>query len=202
MSSVLHRLKNETLALHQQLESVSYAKEIRGHQLGFSQYVDLLLKNEYCYRQVEEQLASTYPATPDSPLSLFASNRGNDLRVDLANLEIEQTFVDLPWAYTGSPPSLPRLLGTLYVLEGARLGGNVIVKALKKTPQLASIDRFHFFEQDGIHVGQRWRLFRNLMSSLVFSPGDEEQVVEAANRLFGSFYQVFKENISKLSAGL
>ena len=88
--------------------------------------------------------------------------------------------------------SIAELIGTLYVLEGSRLGGNVIVKALRKNQNLSEISDFHFYGQPGINIRERWISLMQIGNSLLTSPEATTTAAEKATAVFQYFHAVFQ----------
>lgn len=79
---------------------------------------------------------------------------------------------------------LPQALGSLYVLEGATLGGQVVMRYLTGVPGLAGVTWFSFFASYGDEVGPRWREFGEFLT--VHAGGHDEAIVQAACETFTS----------------
>jgi len=78
-------------------------------------------------------------------------------------------------------------LGCLYVLEGATLGGQLIVRHLSQLPGLADEVTFSFFSSYGAEVSAMWREFREFLSAQ--AEGGNEAIVGAACETFTSMGQ-------------
>ena len=190
-SILFQRLKTETQTQHDALESASHAGSIMAHTLTLDQYVDLVVKNHFCYQQLEPQLEALFPQESGHPLAAFASRRADDLAEDLNLLSVPSR--QFAWTYLPPELDLASLIGALYVLEGSRLGGKVIVRALQKNLHLASISRFHFFEQTGIETGPRWLAFQQAANHCLADSTAISRAVESAKRMFQSFQMVYEE---------
>jgi len=77
---------------------------------------------------------------------------------------------------------LPQALGCLYVLEGATLGGQVVMRYLTGVPHLKEVTWFSFFSSYGAEVGPMWREFGELLT--IQARGDGEAIVQAACETF------------------
>lgn len=75
------------------------------------------------------------------------------------------------------------VLGALYVLEGAALGGRVIARMLKAEGCLPQ-NAFQFFEGKGADTGPSWISFTNFLNQRASTPEQIRQVVTAANETF------------------
>jgi heme oxygenase len=77
---------------------------------------------------------------------------------------------------------LPHALGCLYVLEGATLGGQVVLRHLTGVPSLEGVTWFSFLSSYGAEVGPMWREFGEFLT--VQANGDDEAIVRAACETF------------------
>ncbi|MFK7808214.1 MAG: biliverdin-producing heme oxygenase [Saprospiraceae bacterium] len=188
---ILSDLKIQTRALHDDLEEVSFAKEIMSRKINKNQYLEVLVKSKWIYNQLEPPLNKQLKLAQNKSLHSFTSERVSHLNKDIAALQAQKEKKDYPlFSHQIQNNSLSELIGVLYVLEGARLGGKVIVKALNRNSNLEGIEHFHFYEQQGIETGPRWKLFQTKARELITTADQGEKAIEAANRIFNYFYQV------------
>lgn len=185
-------LKAATTEAHRKLESVSFASEIMSRQLTDEQYRVLILNNRLIYSELEPLLNEALITDKLQKLSLFTSKRLADLDRDAAY------FLDKQLPSKGKPhleintDSVPEILGVLYVLEGSRLGGNVIVKALKKNEHLGDFPTFHFYQQEGIDIRTRWMSLMQIGNQLL-NEADSKIAAASANVVFDYFHEVFRK---------
>lgn len=195
MSQILGHLKSITQPSHDRLETVSFAHEIMSQKITRPQYLQLLAKTEILYQAIEPVVNQFIKESKINKISPFISNRLADVKKDLKLLNGKQSAYILQ----DSPVrihALPALIGTLYVLEGARLGGKVIVRALQKNTELADIKDFHFYEQAGIDTRQRWLNFRNLAEEMITDSAAVEVAARAAQETFDFFYKIHRKPLS------
>ena len=83
-------------------------------------------------------------------------------------------------------PGLPEALGALYVLEGATLGGQVIVRALRRNLGITPESGGAYFHAYGPETGRMWQAFGEAMRREV-APEDEERVIAGARDTFLAF---------------
>ena len=113
------------------------------------------------------------------------------LNDDLAALEIDRTTI--PYAKPDLLPELPTLshaLGSLYVVEGSKLGGRVILHHLERRmgSEIAGATRFF----SGNTAGPSWQSFRATLDGFGFRhPQLRDDVVIGANRTFISLEKWF-----------
>jgi heme oxygenase len=82
------------------------------------------------------------------------------------------------------PPS--RALGSLYVLEGATLGGQIISRHLQATLGLNQKRGAAFFNGYGSENGQMWREFGKTLTESTETKADPSQVLKGAEETFRS----------------
>jgi heme oxygenase len=113
-----------------------------------------LLERFYGFHAVWE------PAIAASPVAAFAADRGRlaCLRTDLVGLGLsEADLAALPRCRPAAAlaGTSARAIGSLYVMEGSTLGGQVISRALKD----AGRESLAYFNPYGRETGARWRAF-------------------------------------------
>lgn len=198
MSQALTRLKSATQSQHDLLETVSFAREIMSQRISRSEYIQLLNKTAVIYRVLEPTVNAFIDKYPTRSLISFISNRLSKVEKDLTDLNQLETQNSSIHSNQRKIEikQLPDLIGVLYVLEGARLGGKVIVKALHKNPALADITAFHFYQQDGINTRQRWLSFRTLADEYLVEEQDQKRAAQSALKTFEYFYNIHRIGFS------
>jgi heme oxygenase len=126
-------------------------------------------------------------------LELRARNHTSCLVADLVSLGAN--LHDLPRAPREMLPELPSFahaLGALYVLEGATLGGRVILRDLEARMGAAVFGAGRFFGGRGDTVELVWKSFRAAVDSFGRErPELRADVVCGAERTFGSMLDWF-----------
>jgi heme oxygenase len=173
------RLRAETREVHQRLET---ELGLVDGELTAARYRDVLARFHGFYAVLEPRLDRWHHAHPviDWPDRRKLPALAADLRS--LGLSAEQVAALPPC------PSVPRVddvaagLGTLYVVEGATLGGQLLVRELSPVVPSASLA---FFASYGPEVGRRWRHWRRVTDAWV---GDDvargDAVVAQATRTF------------------
>ncbi len=82
--------------------------------------------------------------------------------------------------------SLLPLLGSLYVLEGATLGGQILSRHFARQLNLSPDRGCAFFAGYGLDTGRRWRSFCELLTSYSL-PDHDAVIVQSAICTFGCF---------------
>ena len=167
--SLLLTLRVRTRAAHERLEA---EVDVPHRWRDRSAYTALLSGFRTAYAPLERAVdasAGTVVALPD-----WAQRRGKT-----AWLDEDLAALDAPPAAALEVPSLATaedVAGAAYVLEGATLGGAVVLRSLD--PALPH----RFFTAYGTERGRRWRAFRNHLDGLTGL--DQEAVVASADRTF------------------
>ena len=178
MISVLDRIREETRPLHDAIERESRLSRADFDGAGYRWYLQKLLG---FHAPLEEQL---------KPLSArhglageFAERWKTPLFLrDLAALGMPAEAVAWsPWL--PRPAGLGGLLGCAYVLEGATLGGKVLLRRWgARLPEVAAAQAY--LDCYGDQAGPRWRaLLRVLDERLVLAP-EQDAAVAAARDCF------------------
>lgn len=82
--------------------------------------------------------------------------------------------------------TLPHVLGCLYVIEGATLGGQIITRRLQMTLGLTPESGASFFNGYGVETGPRWRAFGATLTAVAQRTGGEDDIIASANQTFAS----------------
>ena len=150
---LLHRLRHETRSLHDQLERHPRLAPLTTDALSREAYGELLERLLGFYEPLEARLA-----TQEAPVALADRWKTPLLVRDLH-------------ALGRSPAALPRcaalpevcsaehVLGCLYVLEGATLGGAVIRRHLARNLGVTPEAGGAFYASYGANVGPMWKAF-------------------------------------------
>ena len=87
------------------------------------------------------------------------------------------------------------LLGSMYVVEGSTLGGQLISRELERSSGFYSGLGYSFFRSYGKKVGQQWKAFTAMLET---APAEEEEaILLGANATFAAFARWFEPIRSK-----
>jgi heme oxygenase (biliverdin-IX-beta and delta-forming) len=182
LTSVAEILKVQTVWEHQQ------AEEMIRPQLGSLKQIHdyaALLKTFYGFYSPVEQSISNFVSKKLLPDISERRNSKLILR-DLEALGISADSIPLcsrlPEIY--SPATA---LGSMYVLEGSTLGGQMIARMLQKNPMLNLVPgQLNFFQGYREETGRKWKSFQAALNLL---DGETEILVSAARQTFSLFTQ-------------
>ena len=80
--------------------------------------------------------------------------------------------------------SVAEVLGCLYVIEGASLGGQIIAKHLKANLGLTPETGASFFSGYGASTGDYWLAFKTLLTEVATTLDQDDQIVRSAKSTF------------------
>lgn len=182
---ILKRLKLATSACHSALEDQLPLMHANLSREAYRQFVGRFFG---FYAPLEAQLM----ASPHwQHLGFDYTNRQKTPRLaqDLLSLgSTAQALSDTPLCTDLPVLETPeQLLGCLYVIEGATLGGRVITRHLEGQLGLKPESGGAFFDGYGTETGSRWKVFCTLLSTHADHCADEgchEAIVAGANHTF------------------
>jgi heme oxygenase len=182
--SLSAQLRAQTAPLHREVE---IKLGLPGAISNRDEYLVWLTRFFGLYEPLESSLAD-FSYWNDLGLELRARNHCSCLVADLAALSAN--LHDLPRAGRGVLPELPifaHALGALYVLEGATLGGRVILRDLEARMRTAIFGATRFFGGRGDAVQPMWTTFRSAVDGFGQErPELRADVVSGAERTFRS----------------
>jgi heme oxygenase len=182
---LMTRVKRETREQHQQLESIL---PIARENFTLAEYQFVLEKFFGIYRPLEAGI-SEFAALPETQ-QWERRKKTTTLENDLADLGLAQAAImALPMARIATMNTLPEILGTMYVLEGATLGGQFISRAVGQRFGFDQRKGCRFFSSYGPEVGSMWRCFGEVVREQMNSSDDADRFVAYATLTFSTFAQ-------------
>lgn len=121
-------------------------------------------------------------------LGLRAAER---LKLPLLNRDLATIGVSpaQPACPDPGPLGVPEALGALYVLEGATLGGQIILRRIKVPLRLSVEKGGAYYYGYGSRTGDQWKLFGEAVQRWVDRNGSGDRVVDAAADCFTAFVE-------------
>jgi heme oxygenase len=154
-------LKEKTQTLHDELEHLMFVTEIMNKTLSLDQYKKNIVINYAVHKQLENQLFEAVSDELQSKLNLGSRKKLPALEKDINELNIEEG--EVLWQSNAEPEVLENdafILGALYVLEGATLGGHVIAKNLATNPNFVHQNiPVHYYSVYGEDLMNNWKSF-------------------------------------------
>lgn len=184
----MQRLKSETRPHHERTEAQVRLMDADLTPTAYRRHLEAL---HGFYVPLEARLAGLgLESIPG--LSLHARWKVSLLEEDLRALGHDDASLgrlprcaDLP-----SLAGVPEALGCLYVLEGSTLGGQLILRHLRRHFDGVSLGDFCFFRAYGEEVGPRWRAFGDAVNQASVAAAEDTfdaRVVKGAQDIFDAF---------------
>jgi len=183
---ILQRLRDETSRNHSAIES---QMPVLDPDLPLATYCQLLKRFWGYYAPLEDLLRTEIDIYwPDQ--EYLCSERAKapllekDLRAFGQSMELLERCTNLPELKTPA-----QVLGCLYVIEGATLGGQIISKHLLANLGLGPETGAAFFNGYGAHSGQQWQSFRSFLTSNAEPMNQDDEIVVSSNDTFKTLGQ-------------
>lgn len=189
---IMGKLKEATREQHEALEQTV---DVMNRMFDLDNYKTLLSKFYRFYSSIEPELAKLDLKKHGYDLS--ERLKTPKLEKDLEHLGILDEAKKLPtWDNLPALDTPEKAFGTLYVLEGATLGGQVINRHLKEHLDLTPENGGLFFSGYGMKTGEMWKEFIQMATEFAFAAHNDEAIVQSAKDTFDSFKNCFLEPIS------
>ncbi|PWS28893.1 hypothetical protein DHW03_03405 [Pedobacter yonginense] len=187
-------LRTETADKHKELESLMFVDEIMNKSLTIEAYKKLLTINYIIHQKLENKLANMLDVDVANKLQMADRLKLNALEKDLEYWGIDRfTLPELNFDLFVPDKTTPAVLGALYVLEGATLGGNVIKKQiLANTNFQHSENGLHYYGVYGDELGSKWKSFVSVLNETV-QEADPEACINSANNTFDNLIKLSRQ---------
>lgn len=177
-------LKEKTQLHHDELENLMFVNEIMNKTLSHDQYKRNVVINYVVHKHFENLLFAAASDKLQRELNLDLRKKLPALEKDIQELNIEEGDVFLQ-----SDPELEILendafiLGALYVLEGATLGGHVIAKNLAGNPNFVGKSiSLNYYSVYGENLIENWKSFVAVLNEVPET--DYHYAIEGAAMMF------------------
>lgn len=182
---LIERLRAETRADHERIEA---ATDLLAPNLTPERYIHFLERMFGYLEPLEARLAAA-PGWSETGIEPRARARAHLVVADLAALGHDRARIDgLPRCEALPDVSIPaRALGGLYVLEGSRLGGRVLTRALGPRFGLDPTRGLSFLSGGPVDSAPSWpRLLEALESWAATHPECQDELVRAARETYAT----------------
>jgi heme oxygenase (biliverdin-IX-beta and delta-forming) len=184
----IKKLKQETAVDHRAVEG---ALPLMHNGLTTADYVRCLKQLYGIVAAWEEHAVEVAPSWLQP--ALLVRRRQALLEQDLAWFgvtERDERRPELP-----AMDDLPSLFGTMYVMEGSKLGGQFIARHVEKELHLSEGHGNSYFSGNGNQTGTMWKEFGEMLRVRV--PDEQtEAVVASAKAMFATFSQWMQGNLA------
>lgn len=192
---ILKKLKEATKVQHERLESIV---NLVDENLSMENYKQTLLRFYRFYDAIEPKLAKF--ELENFGYHLSKRRRLPLLKTDLQKLGATRELEDIPkWQGLPSLDTIGEAFGSLYVIEGSSLGGQVILRHLKTRLGLDSENGASFFDIYGSETGKMWKEFGEIITRFSEDYKNDDEIIKGAVETFDGFSACFlDESMKKL----
>jgi len=189
---IMAKLKEATRDQHENLENTV---DVMGEVFSLENYKKLLTKFYRFYAAIEPKVAEN--DLQSAGFDFEARRKTPLLEKDLEALGILETVRSEVPLWNGLPDvsTLAKAFGSIYVMEGATLGGQVITRHLEKDFGLTAENGAAFFNSYGASVGPMWKSFKETLTAFAEKNGDDHPIIGTARETFDSFSKCFAETV-------
>ena len=174
-------LKAATKDNHDELENLMFVDEIMNKSLSIDNYRKILSTNYVVHKVIEPKIEAALTDEVKDALKLQNRFKLDALQADAVESDLDISELDnLAASLDDIKITNESALGTLYVLEGATLGGNVILKKLRNTPGFEDFSLSYY----AVYKDQLMNNWMSFVQTLNSSGADSETVVEGAKSTF------------------
>jgi heme oxygenase (biliverdin-IX-beta and delta-forming) len=178
------RLRQATDALHR---SVERRFDLERGIEDAGDYCALLARFFGFYAPIERELLRL--DWRNSGIDISTRHKSPWLAADLSDFGLAPAAIAALPQYPAAPrsDSLPEALGILYVLEGATLGGQVVLRRLSAKIGISPVFGGRFFASYGPDVGRMWRGYVDVLERCGDAPPRAETIERSAVVAFKAF---------------
>jgi heme oxygenase len=189
------KLKAQTQVLHNELEQQMFVQHIMQKTLNIEQYKKLLACNYLVHNLYEEEIFNKL--TTEIALSIDVEKRTKltSLIKDLHEAKISEQALEQINIDNIEFVNEYTALGSMYVLEGATLGGSVIIKQLRLNSNFDSLFKFNYYGIYGKDLITNWQQFLSQLNTIPETHHDE--VILGAENMFKEIIKI-SEKLKKV----
>lgn len=189
---IMTKLKEATREQHDNLENTV---NVMDRLFSIDDYQMLLTKFYRFYAAIEPRVAAN--DLQKAEFDFDARRKTALLEKDLKALGVlDDVRGNVPlWEKLPPLDTSAKAFGSLYVMEGATLGGQVITRHLKQHLDLTPEHGGAFFNSYGANVGPMWKSFGATLTAFAESGEADEEIIEAARKTFDSFRDCFLQPV-------
>ena len=191
---IANLLRTETAQNHKKLESLMFVNEIMNNSLSIDQYKKLLTINYIIHQKLENELANMLDSVIAEQLEMKDRLKLNALTKDLDYWNINSlTLPELAFELFIPEKNTAEVLGALYVLEGATLGGNVIKRHILANPNFKNHeDGLNYYGVYGEQLSTKWKNFVSVLNERV-EEADYKRCINSANQTFNNLIRLSEQ---------
>jgi heme oxygenase len=180
------RLRHSTETLHRRVEK---HLDLLGRNWTPAAYCRLLETLRAIYAPIERRLTAL--DWSGSGIDVSARCKSHWLDADLADFGVDVESVQMTCTDLPRLESIASGLGTLYVLEGSTLGGQIILRTLRPQLAISSTHGGRFYASYGAQIGAMWRSYISVLENAAQLPQHASEIELGALETFGAFERWF-----------
>lgn len=181
-NSILVQLKTRTAHQHQATEATV---NLMRPDYTLEDYRKLLVRFYSFYKPFEAKMSESIAS---NSVEFNHNERLNTpkLIADLTSLGMSESDLSQIVECTDLPnlESKERIFGSLYVIEGSTLGGQVISRHLKQQFDIDETNGAAFFSGYGKDTGKMWNGYREAVTNFAEGNENADQIIAGANETF------------------
>ena len=185
-------LRRATASAHQALNGHGLLGQLMAADLGRSTYGEILVAFHGIFAPIERAVIGRHLARLQA-MGLHRRARTPLLLRDLRALGYDSSAIerlplcrDLPVVATSAA-----VLGCIYVLDGATLGGRIISRQVAETLGIDADGGLAFFSSAGANVPAEWRHLVAVIEANTSAEADRDEAADCAARTFACFKSWF-----------
>ncbi|HEY3838485.1 MAG TPA: biliverdin-producing heme oxygenase [Bryobacteraceae bacterium] len=184
-TTILEDLKRSTADRHRAIEAVV---PLTSPSLTVACYADYLEHLLPFYLNIEARLKAL-PGLASAVIDIAERWKSESLVADLHSLGRSGSSAANATCITPDIHTLPQAFGCLYVLEGSTLGGEILVRIVRKRlgEQVAGTTRF--LDSYGPRIRSKWQCLCQAIESRVQQPADRDIAIRSAQATFDTLHR-------------
>lgn len=184
---MLQQIKFDTQALHQRVENLTFSREISAGKLTYEQYILLLQTNHDWLYYLEGLIAKNKQLAQNQSIEWNKRSKLNLLKNEIQQrgFQVVEPLVRVYQSF-----SQHELLGCLYVMEGASLGGMYIQKQLAKHPKISRYP-MKFYGYYAKETAQMWKKLKAYLTEQITNQVEYQQVISGVTYAYQEFERSF-----------
>ena len=182
------KLKAHTQSLHNELEQQMFVNQIMQKTLNIEQYKQLVSCNYLVHWYNEDEIFDKLSIEIADKIGVHKRKKLHSLSLDVDQVDLNKQQLEQINITKLALKNEYAALGAMYVLEGATLGGSVIIKQLRLNPNFPETFNFSYYGIYGKELIPNWQEFLCHLNAL---PADShDDVLAGAEQMFNEILNV------------
>jgi heme oxygenase (biliverdin-IX-beta and delta-forming) len=182
------KLKAHTQSLHNELEQQMFVNQIMQKTINIEQYKQLASCNYLVHLYNEDEIFDKLSVEIADKIGVDKRRKLQSLSFDVDEVGLKKQQLEQINITKLALKNEYAALGAMYVLEGATLGGSVIIKQLRLNPNFPETFNFSYYGIYGKELIPNWQEFLSHLNAL---PADShDDVLTGAEQMFNEILNV------------